>query len=145
MAEESHGLLLEHLRVMRADVTTLRDDVREMRTRQAAVEDMFSFLVSAVTRMQHSLDRLTDRTERIEKPLGLIDQPAWARRAQSLDCAVPRHIIRNTQSAPPAAWRRNQAIAPYVRGLLRPARPQKSALAAAKLKPAELIVSHSEA
>ena len=76
MAEEPHDLVLEHLRVIRADVATLRDDVREMRTRQAAVEDMFSFLVSAVTRMQHSLDRLTDRVERIEKRLGLVDQPA---------------------------------------------------------------------
>ena len=76
MAEEPHDLVLEHLRFIRADVATLRDDMREMRTRQAAVEDMFSFLVSAVTRMQHSLDRLTDRVERIEKRLGLIDQPA---------------------------------------------------------------------
>ena len=76
MAEEPHDLVLEHLRFIRADVVTLRDDMREMRTRQAAVEDMFSFLVSAVTRMQHSLDRLTDRVERIEKRLGLVDQPA---------------------------------------------------------------------
>jgi predicted nuclease with TOPRIM domain len=76
MAEEPHDLVLEHLRFIRADVATLRDDMREMRTRQAAVEDMFSFLVSAVTRMQHSLDRLTDRVERIEKRLGLVDQPA---------------------------------------------------------------------
>jgi predicted nuclease with TOPRIM domain len=76
MADEPHDLVLEHLRVIRADVATLRDDMREMRTRQAAVEDMFSFLVSAVTRMQHSLDRLTDRLERVEKRLGLIDQPA---------------------------------------------------------------------
>jgi hypothetical protein len=76
MAEEPHDLVLEHLRFIRADVVTLRDDMREMRTRQAAVEDMFSFLVSAVTRMQHSLDRLTDRVERIEKRFGLVDQPA---------------------------------------------------------------------
>jgi hypothetical protein len=38
------------------------------------VEDMFSFLVSAITRMQHSIDRLTDRVERIEKRLSLIDE-----------------------------------------------------------------------
>jgi hypothetical protein len=76
VAEESHDLVLEHLRVIRTDVAILRDDMRDVRTRQAAVEDMFSFLVSAVTRMQHSLDRLTDRAERIEKRLGLIDQPA---------------------------------------------------------------------
>ena len=76
MADEPRDLVVENLPVIRADVATLRDDMREMRTRRAAVEDMFSFLMSAVTCMQHSLDRLTDRVDRIEKRLGLIDQPA---------------------------------------------------------------------
>lgn len=75
MAHEPRDLVIEHLRAIRADIGTLRDDMREMRTRQAAVEDMFSFLVTAITRMQHSLDRLTDRVERIETRLGLIDEP----------------------------------------------------------------------
>jgi predicted nuclease with TOPRIM domain len=76
MTDEPHDLVLEHLRVIRAEITAVREDGRETKARQASVEDMFSFLVSAITRMQHSLDRLADRVERIEKRLGLIDEPA---------------------------------------------------------------------
>ena len=76
MAEEPDNLVLEHLRAMRADVAAIREENRDMKARQAAVEDMFAFLVSAITRMQHSIDRLTERTERIERRLGLIDERA---------------------------------------------------------------------
>ncbi len=76
MGSAAHDLVLEHLRVIRAEITAVREDGRETKARQASVEDMFSFLVSAITRMQHSLDRLADRVERIEKRLGLIDEPA---------------------------------------------------------------------
>ncbi len=74
MAEEPDNLVLEHLRAMRADIAAIREENRDMKARQAAVEDMFAFLVSAITRMQHSIDRLTERTERIERRLGLIDE-----------------------------------------------------------------------
>ena len=76
MADEPRDLVLEHLRAIRAEITAVREDGRETKARQAAVEDMFSFLVSAITRMQHSLDRVADRVERIEKRLELIDEPA---------------------------------------------------------------------
>ncbi len=74
MAEEPENLALEHLRAMRGDIAAIREENRDMKARQAAVEDMFAFLVSAITRMQHSIDRLTERTERIERRLGLIDE-----------------------------------------------------------------------
>lgn len=73
--EEPINLVLEHLRAMRADVAAIREENRDMKARQAAVEDMFSFLVSAITRTQHSIDRLNERTERIERRLGLIEAP----------------------------------------------------------------------
>jgi hypothetical protein len=76
MADEPRGLVLEHLCAIRAEIAAVREDRRETKVRQASVEDMFSFLVSAITRMQHSLDRVADRVERIEKRLGLIDEPA---------------------------------------------------------------------
>jgi len=76
VADEPINIVLEHLPEMRADVAAIREENREMKARQAAVEDMFSFLVSAITRLQHSFDRLTERVERIEKRLGLIDAPA---------------------------------------------------------------------
>jgi 3-methyladenine DNA glycosylase/8-oxoguanine DNA glycosylase len=76
MAEEPDNLVLEHLRAMRGDIAAIREENRDMKARKAAVEDMFAFLVSAITRMQHSVDRLTERTERIERRLGLIDERA---------------------------------------------------------------------
>jgi 3-methyladenine DNA glycosylase/8-oxoguanine DNA glycosylase len=76
MADEPTNIVLEHLRALRTDLTAVREEQREGKARQAAAEDMFSFLVSAVTRMQHSLDRMTDRLERIEKRLNLIDEHA---------------------------------------------------------------------
>jgi hypothetical protein len=76
MADEPANLVLEHLRAIRGEVGAMREDLRDGKARQAAVEDMFSFLVSAITRMQHSLDRLADRGERIERRLKLIDEPA---------------------------------------------------------------------
>jgi hypothetical protein len=75
MADEPRDIVLEHLRVIRAEIGAVREDGRETKARQASVEDMFSFLVSAITRMQHSLDRVADRVERIESRLGLIDEP----------------------------------------------------------------------
>ena len=74
MAEEPDNLALEHLRAMRGDIAAIREENRDMKARQAAVEDMFAFLVSAITRMQHSIDRLNERTERIERRRGLIDE-----------------------------------------------------------------------
>jgi adenylosuccinate lyase len=76
MAEEPDNLVLEHLRAMRADIAAIREENRDMKAWQAAVEDMFAFLLSAITRMQHSIDRLSERTERIERRLGLIGERA---------------------------------------------------------------------
>jgi len=58
---------------MQRKLDRVMDENREMKMRQASEEDMFAFLVSAITRMQHALDRLPDRAERIEKRLTLID------------------------------------------------------------------------
>jgi len=76
MAEEPDNLVLEHLRAMRADIAAIREENRDMKAWQAGVESMFAFLVSAITRMQHSIDRLNECTERIERRLGLIDERA---------------------------------------------------------------------
>jgi septal ring factor EnvC (AmiA/AmiB activator) len=76
MADEPRDLVLDHLRAIRAEIGAVREDRRETKARQASVEDMFSFLVSAITRVLHSLDRVADRVERIENRLGLTDEPA---------------------------------------------------------------------
>lgn len=76
MADEPRDLGLEHLRVIRAVPRRRAKEIREIKARQAAVEDTFSFLVSTTTRMQHSLDRLADRLEWIDRRPALIDEPA---------------------------------------------------------------------
>lgn len=72
MADEPDNLVLVMLRNLDAKLDRQAEEVRE-RGRMLAVEDMFAFLVTAVTRMQRTLDRQGERLERIEKRLGLID------------------------------------------------------------------------
>jgi hypothetical protein len=76
MAEEPDNLVLVMLRRLDAKVDALGEDMRDLKARMTAVEDMFAFLVKAITNMQHAIDRHGDRLERIEKRLGLIDEPA---------------------------------------------------------------------
>lgn len=78
MPENIENLVLEHLRAIRGDITGLREDVREVKTRLTNLEtsvsairrdsaDMYSDVVG-----QHSrYDRLLERIERIEKRLEL--------------------------------------------------------------------------
>jgi hypothetical protein len=75
MADEPRDLVLDHLRAIRGDVGALREDMRDVKGRVNAVEHIVA-RVAADTRMQHSLDRRSDRTERIERRFGLIDEPA---------------------------------------------------------------------
>lgn len=78
MPESIENLVLEHLRAIRGDITGLREDVREVKSRLTNLEssvsairrdsaDMYSDVVG-----QHSrYDRLLERIERIEKRLEL--------------------------------------------------------------------------
>lgn len=75
MADEPINLVLEHLRAMRADMTAMRDELREVKARLTAVETVLITLAGSMVRMQHTLDAHGDRLERIEKRLGLIDEP----------------------------------------------------------------------
>jgi hypothetical protein len=45
MTDEPRDLVLEHLRAIRSDIAAIREENRDIKSRQAAVEDMFSFLV----------------------------------------------------------------------------------------------------
>lgn len=80
MTEATDSLVLEHLRHIRASVDSLREDMREVKGRLTGVEaglaavrrDMGA-LAEADARIQGQLDRLSDRAERIEKRLGLIE------------------------------------------------------------------------
>ncbi|MCB8878725.1 hypothetical protein ACELLULO517_00655 [Acidisoma cellulosilytica] len=78
----SDNLVLELLRAMRSDLTTVKEDMREVKLRLTALETAVGNL--AATEMSHyaitadRVDRLTNRIERIETRLDL-------REASSLD------------------------------------------------------------
>ncbi len=71
----SDNLVLELLRTMRSDLTTVKEDMREVKLRLPALETAVGNL--AATEMSHyaiiadRVDRLTNRIERIETRLDL--------------------------------------------------------------------------
>ncbi len=78
MPENVDNLILEHLRAMRSDITALRDDSREVKSRLTSLETAVSAMRREIADLytdvvgQHSrYDRLLERIERIEKRLEL--------------------------------------------------------------------------
>jgi hypothetical protein len=78
MPENLDNLILEHLRAMRSDITALRDDTREVKSRLTSLETAVSAMRREIADLytdvvgQHSrYDRLLERIERIEKRLEL--------------------------------------------------------------------------
>lgn len=79
---EIENLLLEHLRALRADVSLIREDMRDMRLRltsleqgQATIIRQTGALIETDARLQVGLDRLADRVERIEHRLDIVEAP----------------------------------------------------------------------
>lgn len=83
MSDEPENIVLEHLKAIRSELAVVRDDLRELRDRQVETHTA----VLAVRRDQiHDaetganlavrVDRLTDRMDRIERRLDLVDSPA---------------------------------------------------------------------
>lgn len=80
--ENVENLIIEHLRAIRADVTLIKDDVRELKTRvtslehgQGTVLQQLGHLASMLATQQASHDKLVDRIEQIEKRLDLASAP----------------------------------------------------------------------
>jgi len=74
--------ILVMLRRLDTKFDGMRDEFREIKGRLtnveivlAAVATELGSLVGADARIQHSIDRLADRLERVERRLGLIDAP----------------------------------------------------------------------
>jgi hypothetical protein len=73
MPDQPDNLVLVILRNLDVKFDRQGEEIHELKARMLAVEDMFAFLVTAITRIQRTLDRQGERLERIEKRLGLID------------------------------------------------------------------------
>ena len=73
------NLILEHLRIIRADLSTVKDDVREIKTRVTSLEGAVGGLkrdsgdlYTEVAARHVRYDRLNDRIEKIERRLDLV-------------------------------------------------------------------------
>jgi chromosome segregation ATPase len=80
MADNIDNLILEHLRGLRAEIASVKDDTREIKSRLVIVEAGIAGLrrdagdYSATIADQHRrYDRITDRLDRIEQRLGLVE------------------------------------------------------------------------
>lgn len=72
------NIIIEHLRAIRGDIGTIKDDVRELKSRISNMESAQASLLqhsghqASVIAQQHvSYDRMIERIERLEKRLEL--------------------------------------------------------------------------
>lgn len=66
MDEKTNNPVLEHLRHIRGSVDDIREDMREVKSRLGLLEQQYAIISGR-------LDRLTDRVERIERRLDLVE------------------------------------------------------------------------
>jgi tetrahydromethanopterin S-methyltransferase subunit G len=82
MTDEPENIVRVVLHGLEAKFDGMRDEFREIKGRLTNVETVLAAvatelgsLVGADARMQHSIDRLADRLERVERRLSLIGAP----------------------------------------------------------------------
>ncbi len=80
MADNVENLVLEQLRLIRADQASIKADIREVKSRLATLEAGQGTILqhmghqsSSIAQLQVSFDRIGDRVERIERRLELAD------------------------------------------------------------------------
>jgi len=73
---EVENLILELLRHMRGTIDTIREDMREVKTRLGILENQYAILANQYATVSTRLDRLDGRVERIERRLDLVEAPA---------------------------------------------------------------------
>lgn len=78
MTDNIENLVLEHLRVIRADMGSIKDDVREIKSRintleagQATIIQQIGHLTGMAAEQHVRYDRLLERIERLERRLDL--------------------------------------------------------------------------
>lgn len=80
MTENAESVIIEHLRHVRGRVDRIAEDMSDIKHRMSSLEPAMVLVKREVAagdetdaRQQLSLDRLSDRIERIERRLGLVD------------------------------------------------------------------------
>lgn len=73
MSDVTNELLLEHLKRLQADSSAIRDDMRLVRERPHSVEEQVAGLRRGFTRLEHRIDAMDARVERIERRLDLAE------------------------------------------------------------------------
>jgi hypothetical protein len=73
MTEDRTDLMLEILKGIQSDVSSIKHEVTSQSLRIAALEDHFRGTLSTLYGIQADVARLKDRVDRIEQRLGLKD------------------------------------------------------------------------
>jgi predicted nucleic acid-binding Zn-ribbon protein len=73
MSDESDNLTHRYLRRFDEKLDRIADDVHEIKRRTTNLEVAVGMLATGHGHMQQSFDRMSDRIERIEKRLGLVE------------------------------------------------------------------------
>lgn len=71
MTENIENLILEHLWAIRADQSSVRDDIREIKSRLTSLERTMAGNYADIADQHARYDRITERLERIERRLEL--------------------------------------------------------------------------
>jgi hypothetical protein len=73
MTNETENLILEYLRAMRADISSVKGDVRDVKARLSSIETYIATIHGDQARTGVSLDHLAERVERLEQRSGIIE------------------------------------------------------------------------
>lgn len=78
MSDNIENLILEHLKAIRAEVASVKTDTREIRSRISSMESSLARVTrdesanySEIIDNRHTMDKLKERIERIERRLEL--------------------------------------------------------------------------
>ena len=69
----TNELIYSVLQKMQGDMSEMKFDVRDLKTRMTMVEEHLGSSIIAISGVNSRLDRLSDRVERIERRLELTD------------------------------------------------------------------------
>ena len=69
----TNELIFSVLQKMQSDMSEIKYDVRDLKTRMSMVEEHIDSSIIAISGVNNRLDRLNDRIDRIERRLDLSD------------------------------------------------------------------------